>query len=75
MERAAVAELIKQRFGLMLKVRTMGMHLQRWGFTPQKPMRKAYEQSPAAVKKWLDQEYPAISRRAKTEGYALTHIC
>jgi len=66
--RAAVAELIEQRFGLKLKVRTMGMYLQRWGFTPQKPMRKAYEQSPAAVKKWLDEDYPALAQRARAEG-------
>ena len=66
--RAAVAELIEQRFGIKLQVRTMGLYLARWGFTPQKPMKKAYEQSPAAVKKWLDEEYPAIAARAKTEG-------
>lgn len=66
--RAAVAELIEHRFGIKLKVRTMGMYLQRWGFTPQKPMRKAYEQSPAAVKKWLDEDYPVIAQRAKAEG-------
>jgi transposase len=31
-------------------------------------MTKAHEQSPAAVKKWLDQDYPVIAARAKTEG-------
>jgi hypothetical protein len=31
-------------------------------------MKKAYEQSPAAVKKWLDEDYPAIAARAKAEG-------
>ncbi len=56
--RQAVAELIEQRFGVKLQVRTMGLYLARWGFTPQKPMRKAYEQSPAAVRKWLDEDYP-----------------
>lgn len=66
--RAAVAQLIEQRFGLRLQVRTMGKYLARWGFTPQKPMKKAYEQSPAAVKKWLDEDYPAIAARAKAEG-------
>lgn len=66
--RQAVAELIHDRFGIRLAVRTMGLYLSRWGFTPQKPLRKAYEQSPAAVKKWLDEEYPAIAARAKTEG-------
>ena len=66
--RQAVAELIRERFGIELPVRTMGLYLSRWGFTPQKPMRKAYEQSPAAVKKWLDEQYPVIAACAKVEG-------
>jgi transposase len=66
--RAAVAELIEHRFDIRLPVRTMGSYLKRWGFTPQKPMKKAYEQSPAAVKKWLDADYPVIAARAKAEG-------
>jgi transposase len=66
--RAAVAQLIEQRFGIRLPIRTMGLYLARWGFTPQKPMKKAYEQSPAAVKKWLDEDYPVIAARAKAEG-------
>jgi transposase len=66
--RAAVAQLIQERIGVKLAVRTIGKYLKRWGFTPQKPMRKAYEQSPAAVKKWLDEDYPVIAARAKTEG-------
>ena len=66
--RAAVSQLIEQRFGIRLAVRTMGLYLSRWGFTPQKPMKKAYEQSPAAVKKWLEEEYPVIAACAKVEG-------
>ena len=66
--RAAVSQLIEQRFSIRLPVRTMGLYLARWGFTPQKPIKKAYEQSPAAVKKWLDQDYPVIAARAKAEG-------
>ena len=31
-------------------------------------MKKAYEQSPVAVKKWLDEDYPNIAARAKAEG-------
>ena len=30
-------------------------------------MRKAYEQNPKAVKKWLEEEYPAIAANAKKE--------
>ena len=33
---------------------TVGKYLARWGFTPQKPIKKAYEQRPEAVKAWLD---------------------
>lgn len=66
--RQAVAELILHRFGIKLAIRTMGLYLERWGFTPQKPMKKAYEQSPAAVKKWLEEDYPVIAACAKAEG-------
>lgn len=66
--RGAVAELIAERFGIRVPVRTMGAYLKRWGFTPQKPIRRAYEQSPTAVKHWLETDYPAIAARAKKEG-------
>ena len=46
----------------------VGNYLKRWGFTPQKPIKKAYEQRSEAVKNWLDNEYPAIEQRAKAEG-------
>ena len=66
--RQAVADLILDQFGIVVAVRTMGAYLKRWGFTPQKPLRRAYEQSPAAVKQWMDTTYPAIATRAKKEG-------
>lgn len=66
--RAAVGELIEQELGIHLSVRGVGGYLKRWGFTPQKPLRKAYEQSPEAVHKWLEQDYPAIAARARREG-------
>jgi hypothetical protein len=52
-------------------VRTMGTYLARWGFTAQKPLRRAYEQDPAAVRRWLRRDYPAIAARAKAEGGAI----
>src|ERR687889_47659 len=66
--RAAVRELIRQRFGVRLAGRTMGPYLARWGFTAQKPLRRAYEQDPAAVRRWPRRDYPAIAARAKAEG-------
>lgn len=66
--RAAVMQLIEQEFGITLPVRSVGKYLTRWGFTPQKPIKRAYEQSPAAVQAWLEGQYPAIEQRAKAEG-------
>ena len=66
--RQAVQELMKIRLGLTMPIRTVGEYLKRWGFTPQKPLKKAYEQRPAAVRQWLDDTYPAIVTRAKHEG-------
>lgn len=66
--RAAVQELIEHRWGLKLSVWTIGRYLKKWGFTPQKPLRRAYERDPVAVRQWLDAEYPVIARQAKSEG-------
>ncbi len=65
--REAVGQLISERYGVQLSVSTVGRYLRRWGFTPQKPLRRAYERDPAKVKKWLDEEYPAIRRQARRE--------
>ena len=65
--REAVRLLIELETGIQMPVRSVGNYLKRWGFTPQKPIRKAYEQRPAAVAKWLEEDYPAISERAKQE--------
>ena len=66
--RQAVQELMKMRLGITMPIRTVGEYLKRWGFTPQKPLKHAYEQRPAAVRKWLEEDYPAIAHRAKQEG-------
>ncbi|WP_185711609.1 transposase, partial [Tannerella forsythia] len=42
--------------------------LRKWGFTPQKPKKQAYEQCPKAVQKWLNEDYPSIKERAKKEN-------
>jgi transposase len=66
--RAAIGDLIHARFGLRMPVRTIGHYLRRWGFTPQKPLKRAYEQRPELIQRWLDTEYPTIAARAKREG-------
>jgi len=65
--RKAVQEAILHHYELRLPIRTVGEYLSRWGFTPQKPIKRSYEQQPELIKKWLDEEYPGIARRAKKE--------
>lgn len=65
--REAVAQLIEKRFDIQLSVWTVGRYLKRWGFTPQKPVRRAFEKNPGAVRRWLEEEYPSIKNQAKRE--------
>lgn len=65
--REAVRDLIAQRYGTRLSVWTVGRYLRRWGLTPQKPLRRAYERDPEAVRRWLKKQYPAIRALARRE--------
>lgn len=66
--RAAVQMLIKELFKMDMPIRTVGDYLKRWGFTPQKPLKRSYERCDKKVKQWLDEQYPAIEKRASKEG-------
>ncbi len=66
--REAVAQLINDTLKIKLPVRTVGDYLKRWGMTPQKPVKRAYERSEPAVQKWLKEEYPALKAKAKKLG-------
>ena len=66
--RGAVMQFIEQEYGVKLSIRAVGDYLKRWGFTPQKPIKRAYEQRPESVQQWIEQAYPAIEKRAKAEG-------
>ncbi len=66
--RAAVAALIARDCHVTVSLTTVGRYLAAWGFSVQKPVRRAYERNDAAIAKWLQREYPAIARDAKREG-------
>jgi transposase len=67
----AVRELIQRKYRIQLSSRTIQRYLKAWGFTPQKPIRRAYERDPKAVERWLRIEYPNLEKRAKTEKAAI----
>jgi transposase len=66
--RAAVGELVARKTGIRLSVRAVGSYLAAWGFTAQKPIRRATERDDAAIQAWLTRDYRAIAARARREG-------
>lgn len=65
--RDAIRLAIKQLYGKDLPLRTISDYLKRWGFTPQRPTKRAYEQNPTLVAQWHASVYPEIQARAKQE--------
>jgi transposase len=66
--RRAVRDLIRNESGIALPVRTVGDYLKRWGYTAKVPRRHAKDQDPEEVRRWLEEDYPAIAARARREG-------
>ena len=67
----AVGDLIEREFKVRLAERTVRSYLQRWGFTPQRPARRAADRDDEAVRRWKEQEYPVVRGDAKRAGAAL----
>jgi len=65
--REAVAALIEREYGLKLTPASIGNYLKRWGMSPQKPVRRAYERNDEAITRWLETDYPAIAANAKRQ--------
>jgi transposase len=66
--RDAIAELIDLRFGIQIPVRTMGLYLERWGYTPQRPQKRANERDEERIAKWINKDYPKIVAKARREN-------
>jgi transposase len=72
--RRAVQRLIQNELGIVMPVRTVGLYLQRWGYTAKRPRRHAKKQEPEEIRQWLEETYPAIEQRAAEEQAAI-HWC
>ena len=63
--RKIVAALIREKFGITLGLTAVGRLLAELEITPQKPLRRAYERDPQAIKRWIETDYPRLQARAK----------
>ena len=66
--RESVQKLIKHDCDIDMPISTVGKYLQRWEFTSQVPIKRAYERSDKAVQEWLEIQYPKIERQSKEEN-------
>ncbi len=66
--RKIVRELIRQQFGVEMTPQGVGKLLHRLGLSPQRPLYRAYQQDPEAVRRWKEDQFPAIRAQARREG-------
>jgi transposase len=64
----AIRDLIDELWSIKMPQRTISSYMKRWGYTPQKPAKRAYERSDRATQKWLEETYPLIKKRAVSQG-------
>jgi transposase len=65
---AMIRELIREKFSVKLSEVSVGRLMKRLGFSPQRPLYRAWQQDPERIERWRTQEYPKIAKRAKREG-------
>lgn len=69
--RDMIRQVISREFDVRLSAVSVGRLLRKLGLSPQKPLRRAYQQDQEAVTRWKDEEYPAIRKAAKQVGASI----
>jgi transposase len=68
---ARIAKVIEWEFGAGYHKDHVGRLLKRLGWTPQQPIKRAIPRDEAAIRRWRDETWPDLLRRAHREGRAL----
>src|SRR5207249_2403901 len=66
--RQRVAEVIRRAFGVRYHPAHISRLLDRWGWSRQKPLRRARQRDEAAIKEWREKRYPALVKRGRASG-------
>lgn len=65
---AIIRELIRREFAVKMSEVSVGRLMRRLGFSPQRPLYRAWQQDPKLVDEWKTKEYPKIVAKAKREN-------
>jgi transposase len=63
-----IATVVYREFGVRLHRTTIGRILHKLGFSPQRPLRRAFQQDPDAVRRWKTETFPKIRAQARKDG-------
>jgi transposase len=65
--RENIRDLIRGKYKIDMPLSTLGYYLERWGFSVQRPIKRAYKQDEKKVTDWVEREFPGIKKRARQE--------
>jgi transposase len=65
--RRAVGQLIEQRLGIRLPVRTLDSYLARWGFAPPRTLGRKGKSASAIHDRWMIDDYPGVAAQSKAQ--------
>jgi transposase len=63
-----IGEMIWRQFGKRLTKPSVGRIMRILGFTPQRPLYRAWQQDPVMVEKWQAEDFPRLRTEAKQAG-------
>jgi len=66
--RENIRDLIRSKYRIDIPLSTLGYYLERWGFSVQRPIKRAYKQDEKKVTDWVECEFPGIKERARQES-------
>jgi len=66
-----IRDVIRQLFNVRLSEVSVWRTMQKLGLTPQRPLRRAYQQKTESVQMFLSNDFPKIKTRAKLMGASI----
>jgi transposase len=71
---ARVARVIKEEFGVLYHKDHVGRLLKELRWTPQVPITRAIQRNEDAIRRWRDEAWPELCRRARRERRVLVFV-